>query len=152
MPRGPIALLISSLVLHSVAGRWTVSPWLLPDLSLIGLAMAVEQAPSYRRQLLLLAVIGVMLLAGPAAVRAGAAYGAFGGALIWFAGQWDAPPRLLKAAVMAAAELLLIAVWWIGDGPAMTWPLLIGAVQHLAFTVALWWALQWWRSPSAARE
>ena len=135
MPLAAGAILVISLLAHLAVGRWVASPWLMPDVSLVGLLVALQRAPQYRLPLLALASLGATV-AAPGGGLAGPAYLGAGGLFVWASTQWDLRAPAVQAAVLGGIEALLVAIWCALSRPPVT-PALLGlGAGKIALTVA----------------
>ena len=136
MVSGSLILIIGTLV-HFVLGRWVDSPWALPDLTLLGICLALSQSPDSVMDLVLLSGLLPMLIAGRRGWDAGLAYA--GAAALWhgIGSRWDLTNRRLSLGSVALVELGL-SIWWLCR--ANTWSAnMWGAIPlRVASTVAGW--------------
>lgn len=129
---GAIFVAVSAL-LHLVLGRWMPSPWLMPDLTVTSMVLAILLLP--RRPLSPAAAGGtlVMLTTVHHPLAMGAAYAAVGGLIKLCAGWWDLTAPAFQRAAVIAAQLLLLAVAFVVSVP-LTWEVGLLAAGHLLIT------------------
>lgn len=132
-PRSPLVLLFGCCAAHAALALASPDPWLAPDLTLVGLVLAVASRPA-RWPMLCASAAGCVLVWAvriPAAVAAG--YLAAGWNVHWVAGQWDASDeRVQGALVLGSALLLTVGSLWLQE----LWSLPVAgrAAAHLALT------------------
>ncbi len=128
-----MALLIGCVVTHALLAHLIASPWWLPDLTLVGLVLAVGQRPA---QWLVASLVAALLTVLSAVRFSGQLFSAY---LLcgWFVqlvgNRWDATDVRVQgvAALMASALLTFGAIWF-----ENLWspPLLGLALAHVAIT------------------
>lgn len=122
-----------SAFLHVALGRWTPSPWLMPDLTVTSMALAILLLP---RRPLSPAVAGgvlVMLMSHHHSLAVGAAYAAVGGLIKLCAGRWDLTSPAFQRLTVIAAQLCLLVVAFLLSVP-LTWEVGLLAAGHLLIT------------------
>lgn len=139
MPPAAVLLVIASLLGHLIIGRWVASPWLMPDVSLVGLLVALQRAPEHRLSLLVLASLGVTAAAAPAGGVAGPAYLGAGALFAWASTQWNLRAPAVHAATLGSIEALLVASWWALSRLPVTLALVGFGISKVVLTVA--WGL-----------
>ena len=127
-------LLLSTLAAHALIARAVPSPWWVPDLTLVGLILAVARAPS--RWLLLSAVAGLFTMAW--AVRFPKqmflSYVALGWVVQMLGRAWDATDlRVQLGMVGLASALLSLGGLWLDE--LWSFPLLGLSMVRVAMTV-----------------
>jgi len=129
---GAIFVAVSAL-LHLVLGRWMPSPWVMPDLTVTSMVLAILLLP--RRPLGPAAAGGamVMLTTVHHPLAMGAAYAAAGGLVKLCSGWWDLTSPAFQRAAVIAAQLLLLAVAFVVSVP-LTREVGLLAAGHLAIT------------------
>ena len=130
-----MSILAWCLVAHVVLARLIASPWWVPDLTLVGLVLAVTRRPA--RWWLLSAVAGLLTM-GWAVRSAGSIFAGYlliGGAVRLAGHQWDATDLRIEAGLVGAASLMAtLGTFWLGD----VWSplLLVFMGLHTALTCA----------------
>ena len=108
-----MALLIGCVVTHALLAHLIASPWWLPDLTLVGLVLAVGRRPA---QWLIASLVAALLPVVSAVRFQGQLFSAYlvCGWLVQLVGRrWDAADGRVQGAMvlMAAAGLTLGAIW-----------------------------------------
>ena len=127
-------LLLGALATHALIARAVSSPWWIPDLTLVGLVLAVARTPS--RWLLLSAVAGIctMAWAGRFPQQTFLSYIVLGWVVQALGRQWDATdPRVQVGMVGLASALLTLGGLWLDE----LWllPLLGLSMVRVALTI-----------------
>ena len=87
-----VGIVIFGMLAHMALGRWSLSPWLAPDLTALAMVAAILWLPGHPIVPAVLASIVAMALAVHHPVHSGAAYLLAGGLAKWLAHQWDLAP------------------------------------------------------------
>ena len=108
-----MALLIGCVVTHALLAHLIASPWWLPDLTLVGLVLAVGRRPA---QWLIASLVAALLPVVSAVRFSGQLFSAYlvCGWLVQLVGRrWDAADGRVQGAMvlMATAALTLGAIW-----------------------------------------
>ena len=116
MPAGPMTEFVVCLAAHAVLARAVPSPWWVPDLTLVGLVLAVARTPS--RWLLLSAIAGLFAMGW--AVRFPAqiflSYVAVGAGARLLGRHWDATDLRVQMGLLGLSSVLLnLAGLWLSD-------------------------------------
>ena len=127
--------LLACLTAHLLLAGVVASPWWVPDLTLVGLILAVAKAK--RRWIALSSLAGLVMMTW--AVRFPApiliTFLALGWAVRGLSAQWDlADIRVQCLVVAVASSLLTFGALWLED--LWSLPLLGLAAAHVAMTVA----------------
>lgn len=127
-------MLLGCLMLHALLAAMAPSPWWVPNLTLVGLVMAIRREP--RRWPIASAVAGFFTVAWAVRFPLQLLAGFLGlGALVrWLSTQWDLDdPRVQDAVVACGSGVTSAGLLWL-DG---LWsPMLAGwVVVHTAVTV-----------------
>ena len=122
-----------SALFHLALGRWTPSSWLVPDLTITSMVLAILLLPGRPLSPAVVGGLLVMLLTVQHPLAMGAAYLAVGGLMKLGADQWDLTSPPLQQAVVIAAQGLLLAVTFILAVP-LTWETCLLAATHLLLT------------------
>ena len=126
--------LAGCLIAHAVLARAVPSPWWVPDLTLVGLLLAVAKAPS--RWLLLSVVAGLftMVWAVRFPKQVFLSYVALGWVVQMLGRQWDATdPRVQVGMVGLASALLTLGGLWLDE--LWSFPLLGLSMVRVAMTL-----------------
>ncbi len=132
-PRSPLVLLFGCCAAHAALALASPDPWLAPNLTLVGLVLAVASMP-VRWPMLCASAAGCVLVWAvriPAAVAAG--YLAVGWSVYSVAGQWDVSDERVQGALVLGSSLLLtVGLLWLQE----LWSLPVAglAAAHLALT------------------
>jgi hypothetical protein len=105
-----------SVIAHVGLGRFVASPWLMPDLTLIGLASVVMARPDAAGLPIALTAALVVPVAGGHPWVVAALYAAGGLAIRRLAAGWDLAGPWVPMVVVALIEAMLIAWWLLLDG------------------------------------
>jgi hypothetical protein len=145
IPFRPLALLFGCYFAHVLLVRLAASPWLTPDLTLVGLVVAVGLAPE--RWLICSAVAGLctMTWALRWAPQLFLGYLLVGWGLQWLSQRWDAGDVRLQACYAGgAAALLSVVLLWL-DGlwsiPLAGW-VIVRTVATGASLLMVQWVLK----------
>ena len=122
-----------SALLHLALGRWTPSPWFMPDLTVTSMVLAILLLPGRPFSPAAAGGLAVMLTAVHHPLLMGTAYAAAGGLIKLGADQWDLTPPALQHAAVLAAQALLLAVAFVLSVP-LTWDICLLAAAHLLIT------------------
>ena len=130
--------LAGHVLLANVVG-W---PWVVPNLTLIGLVRAVARRPEQWALAGVLAGLVLMVWVPQAgAVALGGAMG-LAGAVRLAGAQWDVIDERVEAAlIVALAGAAAAGALWLED--AWSWPLAGWAVAQVAVTALAWWGVRW---------
>jgi len=110
MPVTAILIVGLGTLFHLALGRWVASPWLVPDLTLVSMVLAMAQAPEHSMKLTLLGSCLAMVLTPYQPVLVGLAYTAAGGLVSLLALRWDFDVPLMPLLATGAAEAMLLAL------------------------------------------
>ena len=130
-----IALIGGSALLQLVGGRFFPSAWLVPDLTLVAMTVAILREPD--RAIAAMGMAGgcVLVCAFPHAGLTTLSYLGLGGLIAWGARQWDLLDVARQRGVVAASEGLLVILWMIADH-LMSVSIIGWAIVRVAVTVA----------------
>jgi hypothetical protein len=134
-------LLLLGVLLHELLALCLPVPWLVPNLTLVGLVAAVGQAPERWPWYALMAGVSVLPWMASGATGGLLLYGLLAGALAVLAHRVDLQDARLHYAAVAAGATLWTC--WMLTGLAASWALLGGALLHTGVTVA---AAMLWRA------
>ena len=142
-----MALLLSALIAHVVVARIIPSPWWVPDLSLVGLVLAIVRAPTrwlvFSGVALLCPVVWAIRCALPILIS----YVVVGWLVYVVATQWDATDLRVQVLLVSLASVLTtMMLLWLDE----QWSLaLLGstivrvAMTTFAFVCARWLLIRW---------
>ena len=129
-----VVLIVGSGTLcHVVLGRW-VSPWLMPDLTLLSVLLTMLQIPGHPLGPALLGGVLAMVLAVHHPVLIGLAYLGAGWVVKWLAAWWDVTGVSMQRMAVGVAEGLLLTVLLMLSAPVTGGLLLLGGLR-LAITI-----------------
>ena len=97
---------------HIAIGRWVPSPWLVPDLTMLSVAVLILRLPGHPLTPAWLAGVAAMTLAGPHPRWTGMACLAAGATVKWMAHQWEVTDPSRERLVIGIAQgglLILLA-------------------------------------------
>ena len=138
----PLVLLGLCCAAHAGAMFAVWEPWWAPNLTMVGLVLAVARAPERWLALAAIAALTAMVWAirFPAAVAG--LYLATGWFVRWTAGRWDVSDALVQGALVAAssAAVAFSALWLHG---VWSVPLAAAAAAHVLLTYAAFCAVRW---------
>ena len=120
--------------LHVVLGRWVASPWLMPDLTLISMVLAMTLPSQSLLGPALLAGFFVMLSTPQQPLLLGGTYVGAGWLIQVLALRWDLTDSTLQQLTVGAAEAGLLAMWLMLNAQ-VTMGLLLLAGMKLVMTV-----------------
>ena len=129
----PYLIVGFSVLAHVVLGRW-VSPWLMPDLTLLSVLLTMLQIPGYPLGPALLGGVLAMFLAVHHPVLIGLAYLGAGWVVKWLAAWWDVTGVSMQRMAVGVAEGLLLTVLFLLSAPMTGGLLLLGGLR-LALTI-----------------
>ena len=120
-----------AMLSHLAIGRWSPSPWMVPDLTVLSMALAILRLPGHPLTPAWLAGVAAMTLAGHHPLWTGVAYLAAGAAVKWMAHQWEVtdPSRERLVIGIAQGGLLILLAW--------TGPVTVGLVVMVGLQVGL---------------
>jgi len=113
---------------HLAIGRWLPSPWLVPDLTMLSVAVLILRLPGHPLAPAWLAGVAAMALAVHHPLWAGMAYLAAGAAVKWMAHQWEVTVPSRERLVIGIAQgglLILLA----SRGPVTAGLIVMGGLQ-----------------------
>jgi hypothetical protein len=142
MNADPLLALFGCAAAHALLARLAPSPWLTPDLTLVGLVLAVAAAPG--RWLACSAAAGLFAMAWAlqSAPQVFLGYFLTGWGLQWLSQRWDAGDARLQACYAAGASLLMrLVLLWLGEFWSL--PLAGGVVVQTAATCASLPVVRW---------
>ncbi len=139
---GSILILVGTLV-HFILGRWVDSPWAMPDLTLLGICLALSQSSDSVMDLVLLAGLLPMLTAGTRAWDVGVGYAGAAALWHWATSRWDVTDRRLSLLGIAVLELGL-SIWWLSRADAWSADMWGAVPLRVTITVAGWAVVNWW--------
>ncbi len=121
------------ILAHAVLAVSLPSPWLVPNLTLVGMAQAITTRPSRWFMVSVLAALSVMGWAIRFAAPIFAGYWLVGAAMRVIIGQWEtADVRLQCVLAGVACACVTFGALWL-DG-LWSWRILGGALVHVAAT------------------
>ena len=153
MVRGSvIRFILLGTVAHVALGRWVDSPWLLPDVTLVGIGLAASRSRASWLELTLVAGLLPMLASSAHGWAVGLSYAGSAAIWRWAGSRWDLADGRLSAACTAMLESGL-ALWWVWRAEAWSWELWAAVPLRVAMT-ALGWALasRWFAPREAVRH
>ncbi|MBI4323525.1 MAG: hypothetical protein HY596_04525 [Candidatus Omnitrophica bacterium] len=109
-------------------GRWVSSPWLVPDLTLLSMAVLILRLPGHPLTPAWLAGVAAMALAVQHPLWMGMAYLAAGAAVKWMAHQWEVTDPSRERLVIGIAQgglLILLA----STGPVTVGLIVMGGLR-----------------------
>ena len=125
-------VLMSMAMLSQIAlGRWLPSPWFVPDLTLLGMAVLILRLPEHPFAPAWLAGVAAMTLAGRHPLWVGLAYLAAGVAVKWMARQWEVTEPFRERLVIGIAQGGLLILL------ASTGPVTVGLIVMAGLQVGL---------------
>lgn len=146
MVSGPvIRLILAGTLAHVVVGRWVDSPWVLPDLTLVGICMAASHPSASMLDVTLMAGLLPMLASWGEGWEAGLGYAASAAMWRWAGSRWDLANRRLSLGAVAALELGLV-VWWLWRSGAWSWEMWTAVPLRVVSTAVGWALAGWWSS------
>ena len=128
---------------HGVLAGLLPIPWMVPDLTLVGMVLAIARAPHRWLAYASLAGFGVMCWAIRFPVHVLLSYVIAGGAIRLVATQWDMTDRTVQRVLVGGASLGITLGWmWLDDvwsyavvawvlARALMTGLLVPGVRHL---------------------
>ena len=141
-----IRLIVAGTLAHVVLGRWVDSPWLLPDLTLVGICVAASRPSVSLLEVTLVAALLPMLASSGHSWQAGLSYGACAAIWRWAGSRWDLANWRVSVGCVAVLELGL-ALGWVWRSSAWSWELW-AAVPLRVMLTTFGLALASWRSSS----
>ena len=109
-------LLVGCLVLHALIAGIAPSPWWVPDLTVVGLCLAIIGAPRHWLGLSAVAGLFTMVWAIRFPVPIALGYLALGASIRFLAGQWDLEDQRAQDAVVAVSSAFIAAgLIWLDD-------------------------------------
>ena len=127
----PYLIVGAGALSHLVLGRWVVSPWLMPDLMLLTVFLAMVHTPGHPIGPALLGGLVAMLSAVHHPLLVGLAYLGAGWLIKWLAARWDLADGAMPWVAVGVAEGMLIAVWLFLATPVTFRLLLLSGVKVL---------------------
>lgn len=136
-----IIIVTAGVLLHIAAGAWAASPWMLPDLSLIGLTLVLARSsqPTPVRPILLVSWLAMCFTARHAVVAAMSYLGA-GWLIRVLASRWEVRQGTLPLLILGLAEAALLGLWLLLIGPRPSAPFLMVSMRW-AVTLGCGWLL-----------
>ena len=128
-------MLGSSLAAHLVTVQLIPSPWLVPNLTLVGVVAGVAAAPQHWLGLAAVAGLLSMIWAPSQGWFVGAGYIVVGAFARLATKHWDASDPRVSAVLMAVGSGVVTA-GWVALLPARPWALVGLAALHVALTTA----------------
>lgn len=128
------AVVIAGTCAHLLLGRWILSPWLMPDLTFLGMALAVLLIPGRPFSAVLVGGVLVTLMSVERPLLMGLGYAGAGWLVLRSAVIWDVTTPALQRFIIGGGESLILVLGFIGV--PMTPGLLLGAVVRLGVTIA----------------
>lgn len=117
MKRDVLLVTIAALA-QAWLGRWVASAWMVPDLLLVGMMIAMSARPEPRLRPAWLGGCWAMLLSVRRPLVVGVAYASAGWLMKALQRRWEMHHAAIQLALAAIAETLLVAVWCIVEGRA----------------------------------
>lgn len=130
-------LVAVGVIAHVGLGRMVDPAWLMPDLTLLSIVLAMRQSPNYPMGAALVGGCLTALIAASQAWLAGLAYLGAGGLVRWFAQTWDLSQRSIQLAAIAAAEAFLVCVWLLAAGRLSVGLVLLAIVKVAATSLCM---------------
>lgn len=129
-----VGIVMLGILAHMVLGRWSPSPWLVPDLTALAMLTAILRLPGHPIAPAVVASVVAMALAVHHPLQSGAAYLLAGMLALWMAHQWDLTQPSTERLIVVACQAVLTLVL-LGTIPPSA-DTLMWAMSHLAITVA----------------
>ena len=109
-------ILVIAMLLHAVLASLLPMPWLVPDLTLLGMVIATARAPHRWLVYAGVAGCGMMLWAARLPAPILLSYVVVGGAVRLAATRWDLADRVVQRVLVGAATLGVSLAWlWLDD-------------------------------------
>ena len=139
---GSLIFILAGTLAHLVLGRWVESPWMLPDVTLIGIGLAVSRSADSITDLALLAGLLPMVIAGRHSWDVGIGYAGAAALWRWVQSHWDVADWRLSLGAIAVLELGL-SIWWLGRAGAWSAQMWGAVPLRVAATTAGWAIVGW---------
>jgi len=124
----PFLIVGIGVLSHIAIGRWVPSPWLVPDLTMLSVAVLILRLPGHPLTPAWLAGVAAMTLAVHHPLWMGMAYLSAGAAVKWMAHQWEVADPSRERLVIGLAQgglLILLA----STGPVTVGLIVMGGLQ-----------------------
>ena len=142
MVSGSLIFILAGTLAHLVLGRWVASPWMLPDVTLIGIGLAVSRSADSITDLALLAGLLPMVITGRHSWDVGIGYAGAAALWRWVQSHWDVADRRLSLGAVAVLELGL-SIWWLNRADAWSAQMWGAVPLRVASTMAGWAVVGW---------
>jgi len=120
-----------------ILGRWLPSPWLVPDLTLVGVLLVMARMPQHSLGPALMAGLLVMAVTVQQSLVVGLAYVGAGGLMRLLSSWWDLADPFLQPMALALAEAFLLVIWFLLGVPITLGLLLLGGLRLLVTVASL---------------
>ena len=138
----PLVLLGLCCAAHAGAMFAVSESWWAPNLTMVGLVLAVARAPARWHVCALIAALTAMIWAIRFPAAMAGLYIAAGWCVQWTAGEWDVSDPLVQGTLVAAssAAVALSSLWLHG---LWSVSLAAGAAAHVLLTYAAFCVVRW---------
>ena len=129
-----VGIMAAGILAHMVLGRWSPSPWLVPDLTALAMLASMLRLPGHPIAPAVVASVAAMALAVHHPAQSGLAYLLAGGLAKWMAHQWDLAQPAIEWLIVAMCQTVLTLTLLTTIPPAAD--TLAWAALHVAITLA----------------